>query len=207
MGDCVVCWGDGCCRGSPTKASVVWANIPSIHGWPRSLWATAMERKAGQSLLGQGADYAAWVCWPLPVGKWGPGCGSTLPPRSLQGSGLMGRASPWLDPTASSPGSILCESDSLQPCPEAGSWVSKDAESLSPTQTRPGGTWVSFVESACFPHIDLHSTPKRNKITFWSGAPASYHFLTAAHGLRLICAHHRLLTFLCPGYSWGCFGV
>lgn len=125
----------------------------------------------------------------LPAVGRGHGVGARLwictASQGSAGQGLMGRVISRLDPLTSPLGASSLDPDSLPAAlpwssklhSEAGSWVSKAAESLQPTQTRPEGAGVSIIESVCFPHMHLRLAPKKkNHLLIWGPRelPLSY---------------------------------
>lgn len=149
------------------------------------------------------------LCWRSLLPSFQQGVGTRLwfcaASQESAGQRAHGRLSPRLHLVPDSFPAALPWSSKLYP--KADSWVSKAAESLQSTQMRPEKTWVSLVESACFPCTYLHLVAMREKHHLMIWGPGSYHFLIGAHYLRLIYAHYRILTFLCPGHSSGYYEV
>lgn len=199
------------CRGSPTQTLMVWANMPSIFQWPRILRVSMMASKAGQGVSGQGVRLLQGSVPSFQQGgSWAVGLHCLS--GACRGAGL------W---TSSVPGSthwpltwehpLWPRLPPTQPCPG-------QAAPLWGWQLGRQGSWAceqprqdldsSFNHGIClFPsHPPAFSTKKAVEISFWSGTPNSNLFLTAAHCLRLICAHHRL-NFSVPwsltGLLWG----
>lgn len=148
----------------------------------------------------------------FPVEEWGPGCGSALPPRSLQGIGLMTGSAPGSTPLTPPLGtSSLCtQPSSQQPGPgQRGPDLRLVAGSarLLRACDQPRGEQVQSLNLPVSLHAPPFSTKGKKSCSDGGGAggqmPITF-LLTAAHCMRLICAHHKLLTFLCPGHSSGC---
>lgn len=137
------------CRGSPTQTLMVWANMPSIFWWPRILWVSMMDSKAGQSVSGQGFSYAAGSCCPASSRGGSRAVGLHCLSGVCRAAGLWTSSAPgsthwpltWEHPLwPRLPPNSLALVKQLHS--EAGSWVGKAAERVS----NPDKIWREGLE-------------------------------------------------------------
>lgn len=146
-------------------------------------------------------EVCKWASWEIKQVGVCQARKSVMAKRSV-GGGAISRLH-LADSSPPPPASILCTpppSQASSPGPRGPSLrqVAGSARlltSLWATQRRPG----SIIKSAPFPACPcIWNQRKKNPVLMGEGEPRCHPFLTAAHCLRLICAPHKLLTFLCP---------